>query len=146
MNFNIYVLALYVLTFVYRFKSNHYTLYSMQNEIIWFVNHSTFCNCLRVSDDYQVFRPDKSNEEHSWQNLKKIFHCMHFLNRSQWKTVFLFNDGNAYLQTRRISVGINSLTTRRSVFANVQEHECLNICKISLSRKSIFWWIKSNEC
>lgn len=34
MIFNIYVLALYVLTFVYRFKSNRYTLYSMKNEII----------------------------------------------------------------------------------------------------------------
>lgn len=29
--------------------------------------------CVKESDDYQVFRPDKSNEEHSWQNLKKIF-------------------------------------------------------------------------
>lgn len=102
--------------------------------------------CVKESDDYQVFRPDKSNEEHRWQNLKKIFQWMHFLNRSQWKTVFLFNDGNAYLQTRRISAGINSLTTRRSVFAKVQEHEFLNICKISLSRKSMFWWIKSNKC
>lgn len=48
MIFNIYVLVLYVLIFVYCFKSNYYILYSMINEIIWFVNYLMFCNCLCV--------------------------------------------------------------------------------------------------
>lgn len=129
------------------FKSNHYTLHSMQNEIIWFVNHSTFCNCLRVRKWWlSSFPPGQEQWRTQLAKSQENISVNDFSKSLPIETVFLLNDGNAYLQTRRISAGINSLTTRRSVFAKVQEHECLHICKISLSRKSIFWWIKSNEC